>query len=74
MLRQLSLLLLGTVMVIAQRRLALPDPRSCANSKLKLLLLKNFRKSKTCKYELLYLAVVTASDFCQNYVSPVIQS
>lgn len=24
---------MGAVMVIAQRRLALPDPRSCANSK-----------------------------------------
>nr|CAD7423479.1 unnamed protein product [Timema monikensis] len=33
MLRQLTLLLLGAAMVAAQRRLALPDPRSCANSK-----------------------------------------
>jgi hypothetical protein len=35
MLRQLTLLLVGAAMVMAQRRLALPDPRSCANSKLK---------------------------------------
>jgi hypothetical protein len=33
MLRQLMLLLLGAAMVMSQRRLALPDPRSCANSK-----------------------------------------
>ncbi|CAG2055953.1 unnamed protein product [Timema podura] len=32
MLRQLMLLLLGAAMVAAQRRLALPDPKSCANS------------------------------------------
>ncbi|XP_072393783.1 uncharacterized protein [Diabrotica undecimpunctata] len=31
MLRQLMLLLVGAVAVMAQRRLALPDPRSCAN-------------------------------------------
>jgi hypothetical protein len=33
MLRQLTLLLLGATMVLSQRRLALPDPRSCSNSK-----------------------------------------
>ncbi|KAJ4436331.1 hypothetical protein ANN_18962 [Periplaneta americana] len=31
MLRQLMLLLIGAAMVMSQRRLALPDPRSCAN-------------------------------------------
>lgn len=33
MLRRLALLIFGATMVVAQRRLALPDPRSCANSK-----------------------------------------
>lgn len=33
MLRQILLLIVGAAMVIAQRRLALPDPRSCVNSK-----------------------------------------
>ncbi|KAG5883056.1 hypothetical protein JTB14_010444 [Gonioctena quinquepunctata] len=31
MLREITLLVIGAVMVMAQRRLALPDPRSCAN-------------------------------------------
>ncbi|KAK5645696.1 hypothetical protein RI129_004160 [Pyrocoelia pectoralis] len=31
MFRELSLLIIGAAMVLAQRRLALPDPRSCAN-------------------------------------------
>lgn len=33
MFRELTLLVLGAAMVLAQRRLALPDPRSCANRK-----------------------------------------
>lgn len=33
MLRQLMLLVTGACMVVAQRRLALPDPRSCVNRK-----------------------------------------
>jgi hypothetical protein len=33
MIRRLVLLVFGATMVVAQRRLALPDPRSCANSK-----------------------------------------
>ena len=39
MLRQLMLLVIGAAMVMAQRRLALPDPRSCANRKYILSLL-----------------------------------
>ena len=30
-LRTLALLVIGVTVVVAQRRLALPDPRSCAN-------------------------------------------
>lgn len=32
-LRTLTLLAIGATVVLAQRRLALPDPRSCANRK-----------------------------------------
>lgn len=33
MFRELTLLVIGAAMVLAQRRLALPDPRSCVNRK-----------------------------------------
>lgn len=37
LMRTMMLLALGATMTLAQRRLALPDPRSCSNRKFMLL-------------------------------------
>lgn len=50
--RQLTLLLVGAVAVMAQRRLALPDPRSCANSKCAISTnISSFKRKITVDYK-----------------------